>query len=274
LKKVAKDKIQYKIGRKNRAAKAIVITDVATNLFFNLCSKCNVSELVAIVNKTDTKIAFKNGLKSSIMTITLTSIFFVPIVYCIFSFINFFNQMDQQSLIHILDQMKIFLQNVSKELPFLKTSLNDITSKIDVAKTVENIFSVSAYLGKNSAQFIIDIVMILIFFFFFTLYSSSIAKFIEMINNNYPDKIVDDKQTEYLYKGFEIEGVSHNFNPAEKEIKSFSFETEDEAKFVNQMWKLCKYEININHFQHLIPIVFRMLKLFKSKWSDSITTQK
>ena len=50
-----------------------------------------------------------------------------------------------------------------------KTSLNDITSKIDVAKTVENIFSVSAYLGKNSAQFIIDIVMILIFFFFFTL---------------------------------------------------------------------------------------------------------
>ena len=100
----------------------------------------------------------------------------------------------------------------------------------------------------------------------------SIAKFIEMINNNYPDKIVDDKQTDYLYNSFEIEGVSHNFNPAEKEIKSFLFETEDEAKFVNQMWKLCKYEININHFQHLIPIVFRMLKLFKSKWSDSITT--
>ena len=102
----------------------------------------------------------------------------------------------------------------------------------------------------------------------------SIAKFIEMINNNYPDKIVDDKQTDYFYNGFEIEGVSNNFNPAEKEIKSFLFETEDEAKFVNQMWKLCKYEININHFQHLIPIVFRMLKLFKSKWADSITTTK
>ena len=101
----------------------------------------------------------------------------------------------------------------------------------------------------------------------------SIAKFIEMINNNYPDKIVDDKQTEYFI-GFIKDGVSHNFNPAEKEIKSFLFETEDEAKFVNQMWKLCKYEININHFQHLIPIVFRMLKLFKSKWSDSITTTK
>ena len=75
--------------------------------------------------------------------------------------------------------MKIFIQNLSKELPFLKTSLNDITSKIDVGKTVENIFSISAYLGKKSATFMIDIVMILIFFFFFTLYSSSIATFIQ-----------------------------------------------------------------------------------------------
>ena len=102
----------------------------------------------------------------------------------------------------------------------------------------------------------------------------SISKFIEMVNNDYENKIVDDKQTEYFHNGFIKDGVNHNFNPAEKEIKSFIFENEDEAKFVNQMWKLCKNEININHFQHLIPIVFRMLKLFKSKWSDSITTQK
>jgi predicted PurR-regulated permease PerM len=113
------------------------------------------------------------------MTIALTSLFFVPIVYCIFSFVNFFNQVDQQSLINILDEMKIFIKNTSTSLPFLKTSLNDITSKIDVAKTVENIFSISAYLGKNSATFMIDIIMILIFFFFFTLYSSSISDFVK-----------------------------------------------------------------------------------------------
>jgi predicted PurR-regulated permease PerM len=75
--------------------------------------------------------------------------------------------------------MKIFIKNTSTSLPFLKTSLNDITSKIDVAKTVENIFSISAYLGKNSATFMIDIIMILIFFFFFTLYSSSISDFVK-----------------------------------------------------------------------------------------------
>jgi predicted PurR-regulated permease PerM len=75
--------------------------------------------------------------------------------------------------------MKLFIQNISKELPFMKTSLNDFMSKIDVAKTVENIFSISAYLGKNSATFMIDIIMILIFFFFFTLYSSSISNFVK-----------------------------------------------------------------------------------------------
>ena len=162
---------------------AIVMIYFMIELFNPFLKAICVAVLLAIATSSLT-LYLEQKLKSkiiasSIMTIILTSIFFVPIVYCIFSFINFFNQMDQQSLIHILDQMKIFLQNVSKELPFLKTSLNDITSKIDVAKTVENIFSVSAYLGKNSAQFIIDIVMILIFFFFFTLYSSSIAKFIE-----------------------------------------------------------------------------------------------
>ena len=142
-----------------------------------------MASLLAIATSTLTLI-LEEKLKSriistSIMTIMLTSLFFVPLVYCIFSFANFFNQVDQQTLISTLDEMKIFIQNLSKELPFLKTSLNDITSKIDVGKTVENIFSISAYLGKNSATFMIDIVMILIFFFFFTLYSSSIATFIQ-----------------------------------------------------------------------------------------------
>lgn len=44
----------------------------------------------------------------------------------------------------------------------------------------------------------------------------SIAKFIEMVNNDYENKIVDDEQTEYFYNGFKIDGISHNFNPVEK----------------------------------------------------------
>ena len=162
---------------------AIVMIFFMVELFNPFLKAICVVSLLAIATSTLTLI-LEEKLKSriistSIMTIMLTSLFFVPLVYCIFSFANFFNQVDQQTLISTLDEMKIFIQNLSKELPFLKTSLNDITSKIDVGKTVENIFSISAYLGKNSATFMIDIVMILIFFFFFTLYSSSIATFIQ-----------------------------------------------------------------------------------------------
>jgi hypothetical protein len=65
LKKFAKEKIQYKIGIKNSAASPIVIKVVENILLFNLFSKKRVKELVAIVNKTDTQIAFIKGLKSS-----------------------------------------------------------------------------------------------------------------------------------------------------------------------------------------------------------------
>ena len=162
---------------------AIVMIYFMVELFNPFLKAISVAVLLAIATSSLTlhlEIKLKSRvLATSVMTVTLTSLFFVPIVYCIFSFVNFFNQVDQQSLINILDEMKIFIKNTSTSLPFLKTSLNDMTSKIDVAKTVEEIFSISAYLGKNSATFMIDIVMILIFFFFFTLYSSSIAKFIE-----------------------------------------------------------------------------------------------
>ena len=160
---------------------AIVMIFFMVELFNPFLKAICVSILLAIATNSLT-IYLEVNLKSrfiatSIMTLILTSLFFVPIAYCIFSFANFFNQVDQQSLVNTLDNMKIFIQKFSTNLPFMQTSLNDFTSKIDVAKTVENIFSISAYLGKNSAKFMMDIIMILIFFFFFTLYSSSISTF-------------------------------------------------------------------------------------------------
>jgi hypothetical protein len=65
LKKFAKEKIQYKTGIKNRAVNPIVINPLARILLLNFSSKYKLNELVAIANNTDTKIAFKNGSKSS-----------------------------------------------------------------------------------------------------------------------------------------------------------------------------------------------------------------
>ena len=162
---------------------AIVMIFFIIELFNPFIKAICVSLLLAVATSSLTAY-LENRLKSrffatSIMTIALTSLFFIPILYCIFSFADFFNKVDQASLIKILDNMKIFIQNSLEDLVFLNDLLNQIISKFDVGKTVQEILSFGAYLGKNSAKFMIDMVMILIFFFFFTLYSTSISTFVK-----------------------------------------------------------------------------------------------
>ena len=113
------------------------------------------------------------------MTIGLTSLFFIPILYCIFSFADLFTKVDQTSLINNLNDMKIIIQDSLKDFIFLNDLLTQIISKFDVAKTVQDMLTFGAYLGKNSVKFMMDMIMILIFFFFFTLYSTSISTFIK-----------------------------------------------------------------------------------------------
>lgn len=162
---------------------AVVMIFFIIELFNPFIKAICVSLLLAVATSSVTAY-LENRLKSrffatSIMTIALTSLFFIPILYCIFSFADFFNKVDQASLFKILDDMKIFIQNSLDDLVFLNDLLNQIISKFDVGKTVQEILSFGAYLGKNSAKFMIDMVMILIFFFFFTLYSTSISTFVK-----------------------------------------------------------------------------------------------
>ncbi len=162
---------------------AIVMIFFIVELFNPFLKAISVSILLAVATNSLTHLLDKKLksriLASSIMTIGLASIFFVPILYCIFSFANFFNHVNQESLISMLAGIKTYIQNFSTNLTYLKDLVDDIITKIDVGKIAENMFSLGAYLGKNSAKFMIDIVMILIFFFFFTLYSSSIVLFIK-----------------------------------------------------------------------------------------------
>jgi predicted PurR-regulated permease PerM len=116
---------------------------------------------------------------TSIMTIGLAALFFLPILYCIFSFANFFNQLEQQTLIKNLNEIKFFIEQTSSDFIFLNEFFTNISSRIDIGKIVQDIFSFSAYLGKNSLKFMVDMILILIFFFFFTLYSMPISSFVK-----------------------------------------------------------------------------------------------
>jgi len=119
-----------------------------------------------------------NQLISSIlMTVFLTAIFFIPILYCIFSFATMINKIDQKALIEIYNAMEHWVKNMPNDLLFIKELLNKILDKIDVPQFIQNLISFGALLGKNSAKFIIDMIMILIFYFFFNFYSTNLSAY-------------------------------------------------------------------------------------------------
>ena len=162
---------------------AIVMIFFMVELFNPFLKAIFVSVLLTVATSSLT-ILLERKLKTRIlaastMTIGLAALFFLHVLYCIFSFITFFNQVDQQALINNLDNVKQFVQELSTNFSFLNNLLDNISSKIDVGKTVQEIFTISAYLGTNSAKFMMDMVMILIFFFFFTLYSTSLSSFLK-----------------------------------------------------------------------------------------------
>ncbi len=116
-------------------------------------------------------------LTSTIITVLLTLIFFVPIMYCIFSFASLINNIDQKALLSMYEVTLDWVQNLPNEFLFIKEQLKTILGKVDIPQFIEKLFSIGAFLGKNSAKFIIDTIMILIFYFFFNYYSNSLSHY-------------------------------------------------------------------------------------------------
>ena len=114
---------------------------------------------------------------ASLMTVILTAIFFLPVLYCIFSFATLINKIDQKALFEIVAVTQQWVENLPNDFNFIKEQLNTILQKVDIPEFIQNLFSIGAFLGKNSAKFIIDMIMILVFFFFFTFYSTSLAHY-------------------------------------------------------------------------------------------------
>ncbi|RXJ99567.1 AI-2E family transporter [Arcobacter sp. CECT 8986] len=129
-------------------------------------------------------ITLSNKIKSQtfssiLMTIFLAVIFFVPVMYCIFSFANYLNKLDQQAVINNYQQIEQWIMDIPNKYEFVKQQLTLILDKFDIAETLKNMLSIGAYLGKNSASFMTDMILILVFYFFFTLYGTSISHYVK-----------------------------------------------------------------------------------------------
>ncbi|WP_375724455.1 AI-2E family transporter [Arcobacter sp. KX21116] len=152
-------------------------------LFHPFLKAMSVALLLAVATNTlsinvSTKIKNK-FLSSTLMTIILTFVFFIPLLYCVFSFATLINNIDQQALSKMLTKFESWVALLPNDFLIIKEQLMDAISKINIKEFIESLLSFGAYLGKNSAKFIIDMVMILIFYFFFNFYSLQLSSYLK-----------------------------------------------------------------------------------------------
>jgi len=125
------------------------------------------------------------------MTLLLGLLFFLPLLYFISTFLHYINIVDQDSLILIFEQIKEFVSKISNDYEFIKKHLQDFLNNIDIKSTVSQLLTIGSYLGKNTASFFIDMIMILIFYSFFIFYSKTLLSYIKDI---LPLKIEDSNK--------------------------------------------------------------------------------
>ena len=110
-------------------------------------------------------------------TLFLSILFFAPIVYIITSLGTIVNDFDQS----IIEKTVAYISNFHFQLPdalsFLKPKIDDFFANFDLANLTQNVLSYAAFIGKNSAKFLKDMVLITIFFFFANLYGNKLVEY-------------------------------------------------------------------------------------------------
>ncbi|MEA1914470.1 MAG: AI-2E family transporter [Campylobacterota bacterium] len=119
---------------------------------------------------------FKNiAITSIIMTLLLGLLFFVPILYFIFAFANYANHIDQAQITSIYSTVSMWVTKIPNDFIFIKEQLQELLGQLSVSQILSNVLSISGYIGKNSASFMMDMLLILIFYFFFSLYGQPLS---------------------------------------------------------------------------------------------------
>ena len=131
----------------------------------------------------------KNSLITTIcMTLILSAVFFIPLVYFIFNIVGFVNNIDQQVVMNMYRYTINLVHEIPNQYAGIKDQLILLLQKVDVPLIIERVISFAALVGRNSASFMIDMIMILIFYFFINLYKKSLSDYlIELVPLNHDD---------------------------------------------------------------------------------------
>lgn len=99
-------------------------------------------------------------------TLLLSVLLFGPIVYTITSIGNIVNGVDWS----MIEKVQTYLRNLNYQLPtpiaFLQPTLDDFITKLNIPQVSAKALSYLGSIGRNSANFLKDMLLIVVFFFF------------------------------------------------------------------------------------------------------------
>ncbi len=120
-------------------------------------------------------------LAATISTLLLFVLFFAPIVYIITSAGEVINKFDTT----LVDNTINYIKNINPRLPdafsFFQSDLDSFIKNLDLTSITKTALSYLGAIGKNSANFLKDMLLILIFFFFTTLHAKELGSYFRTI---------------------------------------------------------------------------------------------
>ncbi len=156
-----------------------------------------IASLLAIAtyninDKLDT--LFKNRYIAALISTALMSIlFFGPIVYTITSIGGLVNNFDPL----IIEKVQSYLKEINYTLPrsiaFLQQPLTDFIEHLNIAEISKSAITYLGSLGKNSAGFLKDMLLIIVFFFFASLNGKDLVNYTRSVMP------IDDKEINLVF---------------------------------------------------------------------------
>lgn len=114
-------------------------------------------------------------------TLLLFVLFFAPIIYIITSAGEVINRFD----VSLVDKTINYIKDIHPKLPdalsFLQGDLDNFITSLDLTSVTKTVLGYLGAIGKNSANFLKDMVLILIFFFFVTLNAKELGSYFRTI---------------------------------------------------------------------------------------------
>lgn len=114
-------------------------------------------------------------------TALLFILFFAPIVYTITSIGGLVNTFDPAIIEKIQTYFKSFDYHLPSSIAFLEPTLTDFIEHINIAQISSSALTYLGSFGKNSAEFLKDMLLIIIFFFFASLNGKDLVDYIKSV---------------------------------------------------------------------------------------------